>query len=65
MKIELKPCPFCGGEARLEYVLTGYRKYYVYCSNFDCGVRTKFVEVSGDYAAKEKAATIWNRRESE
>jgi Lar family restriction alleviation protein len=63
--IELKPCPFCGGEAE-----------YVYCSNMmliptlrqvavqckECGVATAVVDASTEYCAKDKATEVWNRR---
>ena len=50
---ELKPCPFCGGTARMakrgEKVLP-----WVYCS--DCLAETR------DYDSVEEAAEAWNRR---
>ena len=56
-KIELKPCPFCGGEAELkEYRLTAKAdsRHVVYCQK--CGVITRF------YESPEAAAEAWNRR---
>ena len=48
---ELKPCPFCGGEARFEL----YRdSYYIRCKK--CGIRTS-VEFT-----VTKAIEVWNRR---
>ena len=55
---ELKPCPFCSGEADLvEYGLTGEREV-VQCS--DCGARTR----SFDPKVKrgENAIDAWNMR---
>lgn len=55
-KTELKPCPFCGGKARLrkeshrEYAAT----YSVTCQ--DCFVKTR------SYSFDDKAIDTWNRR---
>ena len=55
---ELKPCPFCRGEA--EFVKIGYQDRddiispYVFCKN--CGVTTAW------YETKEEAKDAWNRR---
>ena len=61
-KPKLKPCPFCGGEARIARFRTyiesfmgmGY-KFYVYCP--DCGI-----DGPGVYLAESDAAAVWNRR---
>ena len=41
MKNELKPCPFCGGEASLRDEPDRYYKYTVYCTK--CGIGTPIV----------------------
>ena len=53
-KIELKVCPFCGGQAKLvfESPLSFYT--YVRCSN--CGARTR-----SEYLEQE-SIRVWNRR---
>ncbi len=59
---KLKPCPFCGGEARIARFRTyiesfmgmGY-KFYVYCP--DCGI-----DGPGVYLAESDAAEAWNWR---
>ena len=58
---ELKPCPFCGCEAKYEDVGTfGYR-FRVECCNSNCSVFTYAYGGSCD-EAKRKASLIWNRR---
>ena len=47
---ELKPCPFCGGKARLDIDLEWY---YVYCTKCQA-------QVEGDWRAE--AIKMWNRR---
>ena len=49
---ELKPCPFCGGEAKLRAF---YKDYCVYCTR--CNASTM------KYSPTEtKAIEAWNRR---
>ena len=72
--MELKPCPFCGGEATFS---TGnlYHKFVVSVRCKICGARTigepfgnngtlKIEEISedGKEIARGKAAVRWNRR---
>lgn len=53
---ELKPCPFCGGEATLYN--DGVLKY-IYCTN--CGCRT----TRFDWYDKKRMVQKWNRRASD
>lgn len=51
-EIELKPCPFCGGEAHVYQDYTGH--YTVQCDK--CGIGTL------SYNNKKTAKRQWNRR---
>lgn len=53
-KIELKPCPFCGGEAKLTD-LTQAPESWVECK--ECGARTRFFSNS-----EEAPVSAWNTR---
>lgn len=59
MKIELKPCPFCGSEATLveegEVCIT----YKVFCSNPACDAQY------GWCTSGKRAVNGWNRRVGE
>lgn len=56
---KLKPCPFCGGEAK---VFGNYddSDYHVNCTNDECGCY--WVNY---YKTKEEAVEAWNRRISQ
>lgn len=62
MNINIKPCPFCGGEAVLSNnkVVGGYDYSFVQCKK--CGIHTKDYRVSTDYCSSERAINDWNRR---
>jgi Lar family restriction alleviation protein len=57
MDNELKPCPFCGGEATLWKIRETdgpyYRPYHILCG---CGGRV------GWFEEKKEAIDAWNRR---
>ena len=46
----LKPCPFCGGEARV----TGYKSFWIVCK--EC------LSESTVFDTKNEAIKAWNRR---
>ena len=68
LKIELEPCPCCGGEARFEtyHVEDGYVGHEagdIIC--LDCGLRTISAPVDGYCGVEwteEDFAARWNRR---
>lgn len=57
----LKPCPFCGGEGRVEHCRCGY---YVKC--LDCGIAfddESKADVTGcfePFATEQEAVSAWN-----
>lgn len=50
---DLKPCPFCGGEAKLDIFAD---MYVVHCKNYGCQCQTTA------HCRKEDAVEAWNRR---
>ena len=55
---KLKPCPFCGGKAKIKFGsdIFGFEKYYGWCN---CGTITKRCN------KKEEAIAAWNWRADE
>ncbi len=60
MTEKLKPCPFCGGEAKLQELkmLDGTIIYYIICRNNSCKVQPMTHEMNTDY----EAINAWNNR---
>lgn len=63
-EIKLKPCPFCGGKARLlSEMRFGKQKkvWFVACGGLGCGVMPETIDAD----TPQEAAEIWNRRAGE
>ena len=59
---ELKPCPFCGGNARI-FVLKAGEKSVITCTTTYCGfMRYSFNNGDTDENAALRLTTAWNRR---
>ena len=56
---DLKPCPFCGGEATLMYSLNG-KESYVKC--YGCEVSTTMYKGIDQENSEKAAVMAWNRR---
>lgn len=61
--IELKPCPFCGGEARTGYAIHDYNRWGVRCTK--CSATVEVEEWRGELDTEENAIKAWNRRTSD
>ena len=62
---ELKPCPFCGGKAKLYATITrtypNHCKHYCYCEK--CyATGESFSDLENDGSSVFKAIEAWNRR---
>ena len=57
---ELKPCPFCGGEAHISLPDDDWDGYCVGCD--DCNVYMGLGFGCGLFPTLEEATTAWNRR---
>ena len=57
---ELKPCPFCGGEVRLDIAYSYFRDTVIYCDGCDMVYTLDDCD-----ATKEQIAEAWNMRASE
>lgn len=58
--IELKPCPFCGGEAQLIRDRIGL--WRVGCKKCKCMTTYQFDFGEGEEVSQKKAANVWNTR---
>jgi Lar family restriction alleviation protein len=54
-KMELKPCPFCGGEAT---TFKAEERHYVSCVNDDCIASVAMQS----FSSEDEAVAAWNRR---
>ena len=63
MNDELKPCPFCGGQARLKKHYKLEQTWYVQCHK--CGIRTPNstqTPYQNWAEARDYPVKMWNRR---
>lgn len=59
--VELKPCPFCGGEA--EFITENVLGIYaVWCTKCKCQTPYQFDFGKGLGVSKQKAIAVWNGR---
>lgn len=60
MTNKLKPCPFCGGEAKLQRYIDRYEgiTFYVYCSGEFCEV----FPATENFETEQQAIKAWNIR---
>lgn len=65
MEINLKNCPFCGGDASLTHEVYPYDHSYpegsvIKCK--DCGAKAAWFHIDMTYCSDEKAIAAWNNR---
>lgn len=59
---ELKPCPFCGGEASVYYFAHYDSECTVTCSNPNCRASVSARSCESMTTAYNRARKLWNRR---
>lgn len=59
---ELKPCPFCGGEADVHYFAHDDSECTVMCSNPNCRASVSARSCGSMTTAYNRARKLWNRR---
>ena len=65
MDVMLKPCPFCGGDARIIVLKRGFESIVV-CTTPECGVRRhSYNNGATDETVAWKLMAAWNRRVSD
>lgn len=67
MSVELKPCPFCGGNAKFVFqprYFKPYREAGIWCQNRKCLIHVwhRFDNSMDDEDVKDMLTELWNRR---
>lgn len=62
MADELRPCPFCGGEAGVHYFAHDDSECTVMCSNPNCRASVSAMSRGSMTTAYNRARKLWNRR---
>lgn len=62
MSEELRPCPFCGGEADVHYFAHDDSECTVMCSNPNCRASVSARSCGSMTTAYNRARKLWNRR---
>lgn len=62
MAEELRPCPFCGGEADVHYFAHDDSECTVMCSNSNCRASVSSRSCGSMTTAYNRARKLWNRR---
>lgn len=63
-KVELKPCPFCGGKAYIHQKSWDIFTVGVCVECDRCGVKTEWIAGPSLINVRRQAAEIWNNRTS-
>lgn len=57
--MEIKKCPFCGGEVSLVQTKLGkHPAYWIYCNNYNCEIQPQTLP----HLVMDEAIEAWNRR---
>ena len=59
---ELKPCPFCGGEALLQTLSNIYDNYYKICCTGENDSDCAGLGLDNYYETEQDAVAAWNKR---
>ena len=57
--MKIKPCPWCGGEPKIQKMPDSSIYYEIICLNQECPLKPNSFEL---YISPEKAISAWNKR---